>query len=84
MIKQIYNKMTDEDKEYSKTMDFEGLNAEIDDNIQKMMDLIRFKKADINDFAIIDATMTTISDILTEGTKLIKKRHQILKNGVKQ
>ena len=48
------------------------------------MDLIRFKKADINDFAIIDATMTTISDILTEGTKLIKKRHQILKNGVKQ
>ena len=76
MIREIYEKMTREDKDHAKTMDFEGMKAEIDDDLQRFIDTIDFGTADNEDIAIIDATMTTVSDIISEGTHLIEERHR--------
>ncbi len=76
MIKEIYEKMTREDKEHARTMDFEGMKDEIDDDLQRFIDVIDFGSVDDEDIAIIDATMTTISDIISEGTRLIEERHK--------
>jgi len=76
MIKEIYDAMDDEAKEYVKTVDFEGMKCEIQDDLQRFVDMIHFGSADLEDLAIIDATMTTISDIVSEGTQLIEERHK--------
>lgn len=76
MIKEIYEKMDREDKEHAKTMDFEGMKCEIHDNLQRLVDMIYFGSADDEDIALIDATMTTVSDIISEGTCLIEERHR--------
>lgn len=74
MIKEIYEQMKKEDKIHAASMDFEGLYDEIYDKLNKLVDMIRFGHADIEDAAIIDATMTTISDILSESVKLVENR----------
>ena len=76
MIRQIYEKMNREDKDHAKTMDFEGMSAEIHDNLQRFTDMIHFGSADDEDIALIDATMTSVSDIISEGTHLIEERHR--------
>ena len=68
--------MTREDKDHAKTMDFEGMKCEIDDNLQRFIDMIYFGSAEDEDIALIDATMTTVSDIISEGTRLIEERHR--------
>ena len=75
MIREIYEKMTRADKDHAKTMDFEGMKCEIDDDLQRFIDTIDFGTADNEDIAIIDATMTTISDIASEGSRLIEERY---------
>ncbi|MCK4668238.1 hypothetical protein KAU33_15915 [Candidatus Dependentiae bacterium] len=75
MIKEIYDRMTQEDKEHAKTMDFEGMKDEIDNDLQRFIDTIDFGTADDEDIAIIDAAMTTAHDIISEGARLIEERH---------
>ncbi|MCK5014836.1 MAG: hypothetical protein KAS66_13570 [Candidatus Omnitrophica bacterium] len=76
MIREIYEKMTRADKDHAKTMDFEGMKCEIDDDLQRLIDMIHFGSAEDEDIALIDATMTTVSDIISEGTRLIEERHR--------
>ena len=76
MIREIYEKMTREDKNHAKIMDFEGTKCEIEDDLQRLIDIIHFGSADDEDIALIDATMTTVSDIISEGTHLIEERHR--------
>lgn len=68
--------MDEEDKNNATGVDFEGMKCEIDDNLQRFVDMIHFGNADIEDLAIIDATMTTVHDIVSEGTQLIRERHE--------
>lgn len=75
MIKEIYDQMTDEDKEHAKTMDFEGMKDEINDDLQRFIDTIDFGTADDEDIAIIDAAMTTAHDVISEGARLVEERH---------
>ena len=77
MIKEIYDQMTKEDKKHAKTMDFEGMKDEIDDDLQRFVDTIHFGSADDEDIAIIDAAMTTAHDIISEGTRLVEERHNL-------
>ena len=76
MIEQIYKNMDREDKNNATGVDFEGMKCEIDDNLQRFVDMICFGNADLEDLAIIDATMTTVHDIVSEGTHLIRERHE--------
>jgi len=75
MIKEIYDQMTQEDKENAKLMDFEGMKDEMDGTLQRFIDSIDFGRADDEDISIIDATMTTAHDIISEGSCLIRERH---------
>lgn len=77
MIKEIYDQMTREDKEHAKSMDFEGMKDEMDDDLQRFIDTIDFGTADDEDIAIIDAAMTTAHDIISEGARLIEERHSL-------
>lgn len=74
-IEDIYNQMTEEDKEHAKTMDFEGMWDEMNDTLRRFVDAIDSGRADDEDIAIIDATMTTAHDVISEGSRLIRTRH---------
>lgn len=71
MIEEIYDGMTPEDKINATKMDFEQLKCEIEDNIQRFVDTISFRP-NIEYISIVDATLTTVSDILAEGARLIE------------
>ncbi len=73
MIQEIYEAMTDEDKKHATTMDFEQLKCEIDDDLQRFLDTIAFRP-NIEYISIVDAVMTSVSDIIREGVRLIEER----------
>ena len=75
-VTSMYRKMTKEDKELSKIHDYEGMKDEMDDMMQKFVDMVHFKRVDLNEIGIIDATMATAHDAISEGVRLLEVEKQ--------
>ncbi len=72
MIREIYEQMTEGDKNYIvENTDFDAMKAEIDENVQRLLDTINYMP-DIEHVAIIDTTMNSILDTISEAVHLIE------------